>query len=746
MEEILSGSIEEILFTSEESGFTVAKLKRPRENVTIVGHFPLLRSGEILTCQGNWKHHPQFGRQFVVTKFELNLPKDLKGIQRYLESGVARGVGPVYAAKIVEAFGSATLEILDKEPDRLKEIDGLGEKRIGRIKESWSEQASIRSVMLFLRTHNIGLSLAQKIYRRYKDQAIEIIRQNPYQLARDIPGIGFKIADQIAQEFAFEKGSSLRIEAGVEYLLTSLSDEGHTCYPKAPFLEICGQFLQAPTDQITSSLEQLIKQERLHTRVLRIEGSDTDYLWSKKLFNIEQAISWELERLRRHPCSIRKIDDARALEWLQQKMNLQFAPEQSKAICLSLQEKIHIITGGPGTGKSTITKAILQLTEQLSSQIILAAPTGRAAKRLSEITRRKALTIHALLEMDFQNKGFKRCKENPLQADLIIIDEASMIDTYLMLSLLKAIPSHARLILIGDVDQLPSVGPGSILNDCIHSTTLATTRLKRIFRQGRGSKIVLNAHRINRGFFPDLSFDEKSDFHYIPAESPEDILRHLLLQLTTELPKTGWRIFEDVQVLAPMKRGLVGIEHLNHLLQEKLNPSTRSISRMGRSFKIGDKALQIRNNYQKMVFNGDIGRIIDICDEEEELIVQFDEKEAVYSFLELDELVLGYAVSIHKYQGSESPIILLPLHTSHFKLLMRNLLYTGITRGRKKVILIGSKRAIAMAVKNAEIQKRHTGLLHFLQETLPQTTIGPELLEEILEETEAHSSSPSLQE
>lgn len=724
MLETLAGTIDQIVFQNEENGYTVARLKSPvfKEPVVVVGNMMPIASGEIITATGMWKHHSSFGRQFVVEAFEVSLPKDLKGIERYLESGVIKGIGSTYAKRIVEYFGTKTFEILDRHIDRLEEVEGIGSKRLDKIKASWTEQGAIRNVMVFLRGHNVSLSLAQKIYRRYKEQALEVIQKNPYQLARDIAGIGFKTADALAQEIGMDKESPERIASAIEHILRVLSEEGHSCYPLQGLLQHGTNLLEVSPDLIEKEVQPLINERRLVSLLMHEKASDTT-LWTKQMFETEIGIVEELERLTTHQCALRSVDCEKAIAWVEAQLGISFAQEQIVAITKSMQEKVHIITGGPGTGKSTITKAILALSEKITGKILLGAPTGRAAKRLSEITKRKASTIHSLLEMDFVQGGFKRNRMNPLQCDLLIIDEASMVDTQLMVHLLRAVPSKARLLIIGDIDQLPSVGPGTVLKDMIESETIMTTRLKEIFRQAKGSRIVRNAHRVNQGQFPELEEDPKSDFWFIPLEKPEDILAKILELVTKKLPEERhFHPFDEIQVLSPMKKGVLGTLNINIALQDKLNPSLKRVTKMGRTFRLGDKVMQVRNNYDKLVFNGDVGRIVEIDEQEEEIVALFDGQEVVYNFTEMDELILAYAVSVHKYQGSECPVILMPIHTSHFKLLVKNLVYTGITRGKKLVILVGSKRAIAIAVKSVSVEERFTGLKHFLRENLKKTT------------------------
>lgn len=718
VEEIF-GYVESIIFNGES--FTVAKLREPRkqECTCIVGALPSLQPGETVWCLGEWKHHPQYGPQFEVKEFESKEPSDLVGIQKYLESGLIRGIGPSYAERIVACFGIDTLKIIDESPHRLGEVPGIGPKRIEMIASCWHQQKAIREVMIFLRAHGITTAFAQKIYKSYGDESIRKVKEDPFALARDIGGIGFKIADQIAQKLGIPVTSATRVQAGIEHVLWELSSEGHTCYPQAELCKESTALLQLDEPKIEENLELSIRNGGLIRQ--------GDMVWLKPYYHAEVGISRELQRLQTAPCNLRQIQTEKALDWVEEKLKIHFAPEQKVAIVASVQQKMHIITGGPGTGKSTITRAILTISQKLTDQILLGAPTGRASKRMTEITGKRASTIHSLLEMDFQNGGFKRNKENPLKCDLLIIDEASMIDTLLFYQLLKAIPSTARLILIGDIDQLPSVGAGNVLKDLLVSQTLGFTKLTEVYRQAAHSKIVTNAHRINRGEFPE--FLGGSDFRFIEKETPEEILATIIHLVTHSIPsKYRFHKFEDIQVLSPMKRGLIGCENLNVILQKELNPSRAPLCRMGRTFHVNDKVMQIRNDYEKLVFNGDIGTILSIDLSAQTLTVRFDDKRIDYSFADIDDLVLAYAVSIHKSQGSEYPCIVIPLHKSHYMMLHRNLLYTGITRGKKLVVLVGSIRAIAMAVQNDEVKKRFTGLLGALRESAREVPNPEKLL------------------
>lgn len=705
----LQGQIEAIVYAQPETGFAVARLKEPKKKdlTVIVGTLPSIQPGETVTCQGVWKTHPSYGRQFEVADCQVEIPCDLMGIQKYLESGLVKGIGPVYAKKIVDRFGLNTLKVIDETPHRLLEIPGLGEKKKDKIVECWQEQRAIREVMIFLRAHGVSPAYAQKIFKAYGNESIERVRKNPYQLAKDIFGIGFKTADTLAQKLGLPQHSPERLSAGIQFVLWELTTEGHTCYPFKQLIPAAKEMLEVEETLIEAQVKRLVEANELIEQTMDEEL----FIWLKPFHAYEQGIARDLKRLIESAQALRSIDLEKAADWVQHLLHIRFAPQQEAAVKKALEDKVHIITGGPGTGKSTITNAILAITAKLTDKILLAAPTGRAAKRMSEITHRKAFTLHALLEWDPITGGFKRSRDNPLSCDLLIIDEASMIDTPLLFSLLRAIPSSARVIFVGDIDQLPSVGPGTVLRDLIQSSLIGVTRLTEIFRQAKGSRIVTNAHRINQGEFPDIYSSENSDFHYIEAETPEAIQQVILQLVSRDIPsKHGFDRFTDIQVLSPMKRGTIGIEMLNDSLQNLLNPSDRPFYRAGRRFHVQDKVMQIRNNYNKKVYNGDIGRIAAVDIEEELLEVDFDDKRVAYEFSELDELVLAYAASVHKYQGSECPCIVMPIHTTHFKLLHRNLLYTAVTRGKKQVFLIGTKKAIAIAISNNEGLKRFTGL------------------------------------
>jgi exodeoxyribonuclease V alpha subunit len=712
--ETIYGYVERITFQNPETGYTIAQLQEPKRKGTtcIVGTFPCIQPGETIRCFGQWKQHLVHGRQFVVSESRIEAPADLVGIKKYLGSGLIKGIGPAYANRIVEKFDVETLNIIDLYPDRLLEVARLGPKRVEKIKSCWADQKSIRNVMIFLQGHGVSPAFAQKIYKNYGNESIQKVKENPYSLAKDIFGIGFKTADTIAQKLGIEKDSPKRIDAGIEFVLSELSSDGHVCYPVAEYIIAAETMLESDRANIETRLAFLKNEGRIELFDLMHENKKKPFIWMSSLFMAEIGISREVVRLQKATSRLRSVDVDKALAWVQTELKINLAANQKTAVGCTLTDKLHIITGGPGTGKSTITNAILTITSKLTDKILLAAPTGRAAKRMSEITGKKASTIHSLLQFDFKKGRFKHNRETPLDCDLIIIDESSMIDTFLMYSLLKAIPDHARVILVGDINQLPSVGPGNVLKDMINSRCVSVTMLNEIFRQAAGSRIITNAHRINQGSFPDIANNSDSDFFFLESIEGEDVLNKIVNLVSQRLPsKYGFDPINEIQVLAPMKRGIIGTENLNVVLQQTLNSKENNALFVGgRKFLLGDKVMQIRNNYKREVFNGDIGRITKIDTIEQQVKVMIDEREVTYDFSDLDELVLSYAVSIHKYQGSECPCIVMPIHTSHFKLLTRNLLYTGVTRGKRLVVLVGTAKALAIAVHNDEVRNRYTGL------------------------------------
>lgn len=711
--EQIDGYIERITFHNSENGYTVAQLKRAKQStlVCIVGSMPGIQPGETVRCFGQWKNHLIHGHQFEIDNYQVEAPADLLGIKKYLGSGLIKGIGPKYAGRIVDQFGTATLDLIESNPEKLLEIPGLGVKRMEKIKSCWDEQKSIRQVMIFLQGHGVSPSFAQKIFKSYGNQSITKVKENPFALARDIFGIGFKTADTVAEKMGVEKGSNQRIDAGIEYVLSQLSGDGHVCYPVDEFLKEAEKILEVALELIDARLKPLKEESRIELADLVHHGKIRRFIWLRSLHTAEMGIVRELRRLKKHESLLRPIDSEKAVTWVQEQLKIELAANQKVAVACAISGKLHIITGGPGTGKSTITNAILTITEKLTQKILLVAPTGRAAKRMSEITNKKASTIHSLLEFDFKKGGFKRNRENPLDCDLMIVDEASMIDTYLMFNLLKSLPNNARIVFVGDINQLPSVGPGNVLKDMIASRTIPVTILNEIFRQAAGSAIITNAHLINRGQFPRLYNGQDSDFFFMECQENEEVLNTIVKLVSQRLPKRyGFDPKSEIQVLAPMKKGLIGTENLNQSLQQILNPQGNSLMRGMQKLQVGDKVMQLRNDYKREVFNGDIGFIEQIDADEQQVIVRVDDREILYDYSDLDELALAYAISIHKFQGSECPCIVMPVHTSHFMLLHRNLLYTGITRGKRLVVLVGTKRALAIAVKNDDVLKRYTSL------------------------------------
>ncbi len=713
----VQGQIERITFHNEDNGFTILRLKVPgyRELVTLVGNLMAPLPGQVINATGEWTNHPQFGEQFKVIQYKTLVPATVTGIEKYLGSGLVKGIGPIMAKRIVKLFGEDTLVIIDEATGRLSEVEGIGEKRLGMIRRAWEDQKHVREVMVFLQGHGVSAGYAAKIYKQYGNKSIGVVEENPYRLAMDIFGIGFVTADRIAQNLGFQKDSAVRVQAGAIYVLSQVAEEGHVYYPLVSLLEKCVEILEVDQNAITKALESLSSDKRIVIESL--SGQDTVAVYLSTFYMCETGVASRVKTLTRAPYSRRKVDAEKAVEWVEREISMSLAMNQIEAVKSALDSKIMVITGGPGTGKTTIIKAILAIFERLSVEILLAAPTGRAAKRMSEATGREAKTIHRMLEFSPNKGGFQRDDKHPLVCDLLIIDEASMIDTVLMYNLLKAVPLHSTLILIGDVNQLPSVGPGNVLQDIIESRAVPVVRLVEIFRQAQDSSIIVNAHLINSGVIPRLeaSTEGWNDFYFIEKNEPEEALATILKLVCERIQKAfGFDPIDDVQILTPMNRGTVGASNLNLELQKALNPGEDGVMRGGRSFRINDKVMQIRNNYDKDVYNGDIGRISRIDRENQEVTILFDGRAVSYDYPDLDEIVLAYAVSVHKSQGSEYPCVVIPLLTQHYVLLQRNLLYTAVTRGRKLVIVVGSKKAMAIAVKNDKPQNRYT----FLKERL----------------------------
>ncbi len=713
----VQGQIERVTFYNEETDFTIARLKASgyRDLITLAGTMMAPTPGQVVRAVGEWTNHPKFGEQFKMLRYTTLVPATVTAIEKYLGSGLIKGIGPVMANRMVKAFGKNTLDIIEKEIDRLIEVEGIGGKRVEKIRKAWAEQNEIREVMVFLQGHGVSSGYAAKIFKQYGNQSIDVVKENPYRLAMDIFGIGFVTADKIATNLGFTKDSAVRAEAGVIYVLSQLSDEGHVYYPHDGLTEKCCEILEVDREIVERGLESLSGQRRVVIeRAVEsgAAGSDAETAVYLTQFHIcETGIASRLKSLLSGTLTRRKIDSVKAVEWVQKQLAISLAPTQVEAVTCAVESKVMAITGGPGTGKTTIINAVLKIFGRMGIDILLAAPTGRAAKRMTEATGREAKTIHRLLEFSSQKRGFQKNEEHPLKCDLLVIDEASMIDTVLMYNLLKAVPLHATLILVGDVNQLPSVGPGNVLKDIISSGALPVVQLNEIFRQAKDSAIIVNAHLINKGVIPSLdTTDQKQkDFYFIQKDEPEGALALILELISNRIKKAfGFDPIDDVQVLTPMNRGTVGAHNLNIELQKVLNPREDGITRGARSLRVDDKVMQIRNNYDKEVYNGDIGRIVRIDMENQEVKIAFDGRVVAYEHSELDEVVLAYAVSVHKSQGSEYPCVIIPLLTQHYMMLQRNLIYTAITRGKRLVVVVGSKRALAIAVKNDKTQERYT--------------------------------------
>ena len=699
--------VERITFQSPETGYSILKVnvKDYPDLVTVVGNLADVVVGSVLLIEGEWKNHPKYGTQFLAQKWEETMPATAYGIEKYLGSGLIKGVGAVYAKKIVQKFGTNTIAIIEDSPERLAEVDGIGEKRIQRISESWERQKEIKNIMIFLQNYDISTSYAVKIYKHYGNDSIETVKKNPYQLADDIWGIGFKTADKIAFKLGFEKDNPERCRSGILYTLNQLADEGHVYAEKEQLLKKCQELLEVDISIVENALNATVSRNDL------IIENDAIYL--PAFYYAECGVAEKLLELTESDTILNNQIQVN-ISALQQKLNIQYDDIQAQGIQQAVSSKVMILTGGPGTGKTTTTLGIIEALKSLDNKILLAAPTGRAAKRMTEATGMEAKTIHRLLEFS-PEKGYQRNKENTLDGDVLIVDESSMIDIVLMYSLLKAIPLHMKLILVGDIDQLPSVGAGNVLRDIIDSQRFPVIRLIRIFRQAQSSQIIMNAHRINHGQYPNLRNQLGTDFFFIECEEPEQAASQIVGLVQSRLPKYCHVNPTDIQVLTPMQKGVIGAANLNQLLQQNLNPSQTWLTHGSRTYRLHDKVMQIKNNYDKDVFNGDIGTIFDINTIDKELTVQFENRFVTYDSSDLDELVLAYAITIHKSQGSEYPIVVMPIMMTHFIMLQRNLIYTGITRAKKMLVLVGTKKAVSYAVHHVTVTKRNTKLKERLQ-------------------------------
>ncbi len=735
----LEGIVERITYYSEETGYTVLRLRpsgvRPGRTfsggeddlLTVVGNLPEVNAGESLRLEGVWAAHPQYGKQFKAEKCEQILPASVEGIKRYLGSGLIKGIGPVTAARIVKKFGAETLKVIDEKPRALRDVLGIGPKKAALIEVAWGQQKAIKNVMIFLQGHGVSTGLAVKIYKQYGNMSEQIVKNDPYRLARDIYGIGFKTADKIARQLGLPPDAPSRVEAGVAYALGELSDEGHVYSPLEKLTTTAAELLEVSADSVGAAIDRLLTEGRLKKEALRIEevrGGNTKTVREEQAVYLapfyfgEIGVTNRLTKMMESPASF--LNDLREadLNTMIAKASAQLSEEQKLAVRRALENKVSVITGGPGTGKTTALKTLIQVLDATKHAYALASPTGRAAKRLSEATGRPAKTIHRLL--GFQpGIGFNYNEEKPLPVHMLIVDEASMIDLLLMNNLLKALDPLAHLLLVGDVDQLPSVGAGDVLRDVIDSNTTAVTRLSVIFRQAQDSLIITNAHRINHGQMPVIQNDAKDFFLFI-VEDPEEAANWVVDIVQNRIPnKFGLDAVNDVQVLSPMYRGAAGVANLNTRLQEALNPpSPKKAERKlaSRIFRAGDKLMVTRNNYDKDTFNGDIGRLTAIDLEDQTLTLNFDGRQVTYDWLEADELVHAFAVSVHKSQGAEYPAVVIPLLTQHYLMLQRNLLYTAVTRARKLCVLVGTRKAMAMAVRNATVAERFSGLEARLKE------------------------------
>ncbi len=733
--------VERITYQNPENGYSVLKcrVKDYSDLIPVIGNLIDANVGSVLIIEGNWKVDAKYGRQFVAENWEETLPATVYGVEKYLGSGLIKGVGPKFAKKIVQRFGVDTFVVIEDNIELLVEIEGIGKKRIQMIAESWEKQKEVKNIMLFLQEHQVTTSYAAKIYKQYGNDSIAVMKENPYRLADDIWGIGFKTADQIAMKLGFDKESFVRLRSGIMYTLSELSNEGHVYLERKQLTEKASELLEAEEDKVFITVDHMIRENELilEKEIIRTdeEGNTVSPVYLPPFYYAEVGVAGKLKKLASSPAGDRlytKLMEARRntgnnelsvdIDAIQKKTGMEYDEIQADAIRQAATAKVMVLTGGPGTGKTTTTHGIISAYRAYGLRILLAAPTGRAAKRMTEATGLEAKTIHRLLECKPPD-GYQKNEENPLEGDVLIVDECSMIDIILMNSLLKAIPPTMRLIMVGDIDQLPSVGAGNVLRDIIDSDVFPVVRLTRIFRQAQTSRIIMNAHRINEGKMPDISNGKNADFFFMENEEAEDAVPKIVELVKTKLPNYYHVNPSDIQVLTPMQRSVVGAANLNLALQEALNPPEQDIFMRGRgkvtmpkeclrhsgyAYRTDDKVMQIKNNYDKEVFNGDIGIIESVNETDRTLKVNFDGRSIEYDITELDELVHAYATTIHKAQGSEYPIVVMPIMMNHYMMLQRNLIYTGITRAKKALVIIGTKKALSYAVHNVTVTKRNT--------------------------------------
>ena len=717
--------VERITFRCESNGYSVIKtrVKGYTDLIAVVGNLMDVHIGSVLLVTGDWKVDSKFGRQFVATEWEETLPATVYGIEKYLGSGLIKGIGPKFARKIVEQFGDQTLDIIETEPSRLIEVPGIGERRVALISAGWLAQKEIKNLMLFLQSHDVSTAHAARIYKAYGNNSIAVMNENPYRLADDIWGIGFKTADTIAMKLGMEKEKFARCRSGLMYTLNKLSEEGHCFAFRSQLITKARDLLEVDEPILNMSLDEMLHVQDviIEKNVIDVsEGEDhqvfADAIYLPPFYFSELGVAKRLSSLLHKGREKTILNPDHIIKAVEEQSGITYDDVQLQAIQCAISSKVMVLTGGPGTGKTTTTNSIIKIYQASGSTIILAAPTGRAAKRMTETSGMQAKTIHRLLEYQ-PATGYKLNEENPLKGDVLIVDECSMIDVMLMYNLLKAVPDQMTVILVGDIDQLPSIGAGNILRDIIASQTIPVVKLERIFRQAQGSRIVMNAHRLNRGEFPQINNIHDTDFFFISDEDPESVSKQIVQLCKQRLPAAyHLNPVSDIQVLTPMQRGIIGAVSLNKDLQNALNPQNLLLRHGGTEYRLHDKVMQIRNNYDKAVFNGDIGLITVVDTEERELTVSFDGEAVQYDISELDELMLAYATTIHKAQGSEYPVVVMPVLMTHYVMLQRNLIYTGITRAKKMLVMIGSKKALALAIRNNSVTQRNTRLAIRLQD------------------------------